>query len=143
MNMVSKIASNYRIAAQAVKAVTAKTGFEKKPTFCQRFARQVVQRVYGSKYDKYFKGTALETMEAFRDSPYAVDPKRGSVPGDLLYKGRAKSGPAGHVGIRVEGNRVAENSSFHITHEGDKEARGFRTLQQFGEPDLIVRLPID
>jgi hypothetical protein len=56
-----------------------------------------------------------------------------------LYKKGTKSNPAGHVGIRVAGNRVAENSTTRVGRV--QGAKGFRTLDQFGKVDLIVRLP--
>ncbi len=81
-------------------------------------------------------------MLAFKKSPYAVDVSHGSVPGDILYKGRKTSGRFGHVGIRIEGNKVAENSSSHVDPEhGDNDARGTRSLEAFGAYELIVRLP--
>lgn len=134
------------LATVANAAVTATSGFEKVSGYCQRFMRQCTQKVYGSKYDDYMKSSAAETMAAFKNSPYAVkvDPNilgGGSVPGDILYKGTKTSGKYGHVGIRVPGNKVAENSSSHINEAGDRDARGFRSLQAFGDFELIVRLP--
>jgi hypothetical protein len=130
---------NKKLGKQAEEALTAK-GFESRSGYCQRWVRQVVQKMYGSEFNEYFKASAYETMLAFKDSPYAVDPEKGSVIGDILYKGRKTSGKYGHVGIRVAGNKVAENSSAHVS-ETDREARGTRTLDAYGAYELIVRLP--
>lgn len=109
---------------------------------CQKFTRQCIQAVYGSRFDKYFEGSAYLTMLAFRRSPYAVSPESGSVVGDILYKGRKTSGKHGHVGIRIAGNCVAENSSSHVDPDsGDRDARGTRSINGFGAYELIVRLP--
>jgi hypothetical protein len=135
------VKGNLVLAEEAQRALTA-PGYETEPGYCQRFTRQVVQKVYGGKFDKYFKSSAYETMLAFKDSPYAVPVERGSLPGDLLYKGRKTSGTHGHVGIRILGNKVAENSSAHVREMGDRDARGTRSLEAFGEFELIVRLPI-
>jgi hypothetical protein len=77
-------AKNEGLAKQAEAALTAK-GFESKAGYCQRWTRQVVQAVYGNEFDEYFKASAYETMLAFQDSPYAVDPDQGSLIGDILY----------------------------------------------------------
>ena len=129
-----------KLAAVATDAVTADKGFERGSGYCQKWVRQCVQKLHGHRFDEYFKGSAVETMEAFRNSPYAVKVSDGSVPGDILYKGRKTSGTYGHTGIRVPGNRVAENSSSHINEAGDRDARGFRSLDAFGKYELIVRL---
>jgi hypothetical protein len=98
----------------------------------------VVQAVYGSKFDEFWSTSARLTGRRFKKSPYAVNLTNGSVVGDLLYKLNG-SGGAGHVGIRIAGNRVAENSSVHWD---GIDARGIRTLREFGHFDLIVRLPL-
>lgn len=135
---------NKKLAKQAVDALTD-PGFESEAGYCQRWVRQVVQAAHGNKYDKYFKASAVETMKAFAKSPYAVKVNPdvvggGTVVGDILYKGTKTSGRHGHVGIRVVGNKVAENSSAH-TSDTDREARGTRSLVAYGDFELIVRLP--
>ena len=133
---------NATLSEAAVRAVTAK-GFERRPHWCQKWVRQVVQRVYGDDFDPFMKPTALESARAFlQDGRYVVPLHRGSVPGDLLYKMHG-SGGDGHVAIRVIGNRVAENSSLHWNAEAARpDARGFRSLKEYGHYDLIVRLPV-
>lgn len=113
-------------------------GFPTAPRLCQRFVRMVIQAAYGRRYDRYHGATAEQSRHLWSASPYAVDPSRGSVIGDILYKRGTPSNPAGHVGIRIAGNRVAENST---VHGGDGDARGTRSLDEFGKVDLIVRLP--
>lgn len=114
--------------------------------YCQKWVRQQIMKTYGQKkyekyFEKYMKASAYETMLAFKNSPYAVPVKNGSTVGDILYKGRKTSGTHGHVGIRIAGNKVAENSSSHIDTQGDKDARGIRSLGAYGNYELIVRLP--
>lgn len=138
--------ANNKLAKTAVAGLTAESGFEKISGYCMRYVRQCIQKTHGHKYDKYFRPSAVESMEAFRNSPYAVkvDPNQpggGSVAGDILFKGTRTSGKYGHVGIRVPGNKVAENSSSHINEAGDRDARGTRSLEAYGKFELIVRLP--
>lgn len=131
---------NKLLAEAAKKALTAR-GSESEAGMCQKWVREVVESVYGKKFQKYMKGSAYLTMLAFKNSPYAVDPSSGSVPGDILYKGRKTSGKHGHVGIRILGNKVAENSSSHVDpSSGDHDARGTRSLDAYGSYELIVRL---
>jgi hypothetical protein len=134
---------NKPLADQAKKGLTDKS--VKTAGYCQRWVRQQIMATYGpTLYKKYFekfmKGSAYETMLAFQKSPYAVPVSNGSVIGDILYKGRKTSGKYGHVGIRIVGNRVAENSSSHIA-PGDNDARGIRSYEAYGPYELIVRLP--
>jgi hypothetical protein len=108
------------------------------PHCCQMWVREVLEHVYKLKYDDYMKPTAALSALAFKNSPFAVPLKNGSAVGDILYRIHG-SGGDGHVGIRIDGNRVAENSSVHWGD--DEDARGIRTLKEFGNFDLIVRLP--
>lgn len=98
-----------------------------------------MQAVYGDRFDEYWRDSALHTGLAFRSSPYNVPLTQGSTQGALLYKLHG-SGGDGHVGIRVMGNMVAENSSVHWD---GRDARGKRTLREFGNFDVIVILPGD
>ena len=135
---------NKKLAAKAAEALT-EPGFESRAGYCQRFVRQLVQAVYGAKYDKHFAASAAETMENFRKAGLAVKydaalPGGGSELGDLLYKGTRTSGKFGHVAVRVAGNKAAENSSSHVS-EKDREARGTRSLAAYGAWEYSVRLP--
>lgn len=134
----AKEASNPTFAAQAEKSIRD-SAFVRLRGRCQQFVRQNIQKKYGARFDSYHKASAHLSMKAWEGSPYAVEPVRGSVVGDILYKSGTKSNPAGHVGIRVPGNRVAENSSTSIGRVSG--AKGFRSLEEFGKVDLIVRLP--
>lgn len=125
------------LAAVAKAALTA-DGFETEAGMCQRWVRQVWQDVYGHQFDCHALGSADEAMDSWIGTGFAVSPRSGSVIGDILYKAGTARQPAGHVGIRIAGNKVAENSSAHVRN-GD--ARGTRTLERFGKYDLIVRLP--
>jgi hypothetical protein len=107
------------------------------PHRCQQWLRQVIQHVYGSEFDEFHKANAASSGRAWRLSTYAVPLSSGSQPGDILYKLKG-SGGDGHVGIRLPKNLVAENSSVHWD---GRDARGVRTLKEFGNFDLIVRLP--
>lgn len=133
---------NKKLSDAATRAVTVK-GYETQPHLCERFVRQVCQKVYGSEFDAQWKASAAATGQAFQeDGQFVVPLTAGSVPGDLLFKLQG-SGGDGHVGIRVLGNRVAENSSVHWNSQAPHpDARGFRSLKEFGHYDLIVRLPL-
>lgn len=132
------------LATAAIPALTDKN-FVKTAGYCQKWIRQLIMKTYGTaKYKKYFEkymgASAVETMNNFKNSPYAVPVKNGSMVGDILYKGNKTSGKYGHVGVRIPGNKVAENSSSHVG-PGDNDARGIRSLSAYGDFELIVRLP--
>lgn len=63
--------------------------------------------------------------------------RNGSVPGDVLFF-EIGHGEHGHVGQRVPGNRLAENSVAHAPL-GKKDGRGTRSLLKVGKPSLVVR----
>lgn len=135
----AKDESNTELATAAQKALFD-PAFVTGSGMCQKFVRQVIQKVYGSKYDKYHQATAELSRQKWHWSDFQVDPARGSVVGDILYKRGTDRQSAGHVGIRIAGNRVAENSSVH--RNGVNGSKGVRTLEAFGKVDLIVRLPM-
>lgn len=126
------------LAAIAVAAVTDRS-YPLEKLWCQRFVKLIVRKFAGGRYDAYHKASAELSRQAWAKSPYAVDPRRGSVIGDILYKAGDAKNPDGHVGVRVPGNRVAENSSTGLGRV--QGAKGYRSLEQFGKVDLIVRLP--
>lgn len=134
------------IAEQAHKALTA-PGYPTTNGLCQKFARLIVQATeVGHKYDDDFqKSSAKEAAEAmlaahpnfvFRFTPGMV-----IQPGDLLYK-TVGSGGFGHVGVYLGSNEVAENSTYQWNKSGGKDARGIRTLNEFGAFQVVVRFPI-
>jgi hypothetical protein len=130
--------ANMRLARRMDKVIKS-TGTDTRRGMCQKAIREAIQQEYGSDFDKYHKGNARDSMNAWRQSPYAVDPSRGSMPGDILYKAPTRAVPLGHVGIRVAGNKVGENSS--TTRGRVRGAYGYRSLEDFGTVALIVRLP--
>ena len=111
------------LAAVAKKAITS-ARFTSAPGMCQRFVRQVVQEAKGSRYDVFHGVSAEQSRRAWSKTIYAVDPERGSTIGDILYKRGTEKNPFGHVGIRIAGNRVAENST---VHDGANGAKGTRS----------------
>jgi hypothetical protein len=126
---------NKTLADAAKKAVTA-PGFEKGDGYCQKWVRQVIQKVYGSKFDAYHKASAKKSALAWLNSPYGFRYTGQQLEvGDILYK-TTGSGGFGHVGIDL-GGQIAENSSVH----GKKDARGFRWINDFGDFQVVVRLP--
>ncbi len=109
----------------------------KEPHQCEKWARQVKQLVYGGKFTALQCPNAMLTAIAFKEAGCSIPLSCGSTEGDLLYKIYG-SGGDGHVGIRLAGNVVAENSSVHWD---GTDARGLRTLAEFGNFDMIIRLP--
>lgn len=131
------------IAEQAIKALTA-PGYPTANNHCQQFARLVVQAVpeVAHKYDAWlWKDTAK--LAAFALETLDFGYKRSEMPvlqpGDLLYK---TNGTSGHVGIYIGDNKAAENSTVHWNATGGKDARGIRTLADFGHIDIVVRFPV-
>jgi cell wall-associated NlpC family hydrolase len=122
----------------AVDALTD-NDFERKPGMCQRFVRQVVQRVAGSRYDRFFLGTANLSARAFLGTSYVVPDAVFGVPGDLLYWYGSRGQTAGHAAIRITGDRIAQNS---ITDKWDLATghKGTRKISEMRTPDLVVRL---
>jgi cell wall-associated NlpC family hydrolase len=146
--------ANLPLAARALERCADGEGAQT-PGYCQRWARQCVQSLYGDTYDRFWRKSALLTAQAWLDAkekralPKGVQVFRAcdvsdTRLGDLLYCTSGHGG-FGHVGIRVLGNRVAENS---VVHHGEHGAIGFRPLFHYREDptpaftfDVIVRLP--
>jgi hypothetical protein len=129
---------NPELAAQANRTIKH-AGTDSTSGMCQKAVRETIQHEYGDIYDAYHKGRAEASRRAWIRGGFAVDPEHGSVVGDILYKAPTRNVPAGHVGIRVAGNKVAENSSTSVGRV--RGAYGFRTLEEFGAIKTIVRLP--
>jgi hypothetical protein len=125
----------------AVEALTTArlSGTDPRRGMCQKFIRETVQSLYGGKFNHFHRGTAELSRRAWLESGYALDPSRGSVIGDILYKAPTARVPAGHVGIRIKGNKVVENSSTRLGRF--RGAYGIRSLEEFGTVKTIVRLP--
>jgi hypothetical protein len=140
--------ANEPLAIAARKAVKD-PAFEGKPGYCQRFVRQVMQSIYGRRYNAYYQDSARETAEEFREHGIGFKPNGDTAyhQGDILYK-ETGSGGFGHVGIwvgRVNDSDVplvAENSSTRIGRVSG--AKGYRTMAQFnadGGVSWVVRIP--
>lgn len=122
---------NALVADTARRALTA-PGFETRPSWCQRWVRQVLQAAFGDRWDGIYQASARATAEAWRAAGYAAPLGQPQL-GDLLYRTYR---PSGHVGIYIGAYGVAENSTVH-----HPDARGTRSLAAWGRPDVIVRLP--
>lgn len=132
---------NTALADHAVFAL--KNGaFEKHRRYCLRWVRQVVENLQGKPWTVPRGDNAWEAAKALESQGFRVPNERGSKIGDLLFKAPTEKVPEGHVGIRIAGNRVAENSSAHAATD-DQDARGTRTLGEFGHVDMIIRLGSD
>jgi hypothetical protein len=123
------------LAKLAVNGLTQNWAAHKESR-CQEWARNVYEKLYGKQFSEIDLGTAKLSGLNFALHGYSIHLGRGSIPGDLLYKIHG-SGGAGHVGIRIATNMVAENS---IVHWNGIDGRGISTLAEFGNWDLIIRL---
>lgn len=108
------------------------------PGNCQAWVRECYEKKFGYKFEEQHKGSAELARQSWAKTQYAIDPEAGSVIGDLLYKRGTIFNRAGHVGIRIKGNRVAENSTRHAGRI--RRGIGIVSLADFGKVDLIVRL---
>lgn len=152
------------IANMAVIGLSAPWA-ESGPGYCQKFARQVAERVgsvVGAAMDAHRAESAYQTMLNFRNTRFNIWERLSGEPmpviqeGDFLYKDNILSGASGHVGIAINGRLfgesgglvcVAENSSYHISHANEPHhnhnvsgAKGWRSLTRFGDFSMIVRL---
>lgn len=148
-----------RLALKALEALSD-SRFEQGSGFCERYARQVFEACYPARQDasKHFLASARTSMDAFQGTGFVFLDNVGGMTyatdvelehGDFVYKGVRTSGVAGHVGIVftniVKGEPqlcVAENSSYHINNPGPQTiqgAKGWRTLEQFGAFEMVVR----
>jgi hypothetical protein len=106
----------------------------KAPGYCWRFQRLNIEEL-----GLPSPGPDLDAKEAgrwYKKRGFAIDPARGTVPGDLYFW---LDGEHGHVAMRFPRNRLAENSSVHSTNGSD--ARGLRRLQDVRPPDIVIRFP--
>jgi cell wall-associated NlpC family hydrolase len=120
----------------AVRALTA-TGYPTAARMCQMWARISYEHAIGREWEFAHLPSARQACLAFKNTIYVVKGRQKPEPGDVLYK-QGLPGSSGHVGIYVGSGMVAENSSIHDT-TGD--ARGLRTLSEFGGYTLSVRYP--
>ncbi len=138
-NEVKKTDPKNKGLADEAETVARFTGSDSRRGMCQKFVRETIQSLYGNKFDHHHRKTAELSRKSWLQSGYSLDPSHGSVIGDILYKGPTARVPAGHVGIRVAGNKVVENSSTRIGRF--RGAYGIRSLEEFGTVKTIVRLP--
>jgi hypothetical protein len=127
---------NPELAAAAQRAMHDPQ-IESAKGYCSRFVRQIAEQIYGKRFRSMFGATAIATCSAFKSAGYSVPANSHLENGDILFK--TSAGRYGHVGVFVSGEGVAENSSTRIGRiEG---AKGFRSLEEFGRFNVIVRLP--
>jgi hypothetical protein len=141
--------NNLTLRSAAIAGITDK-GYEAAPGYCERFFRQVSESVYGTTYADYYCASARETALAFLDggqqdySAFVATSSEHPQLGDVFFKTQG-SGNFGHVGIYVGdiagigADLVAENSSTSIGRING--AKGYRTLNQWGHIDVVVRFP--
>jgi len=140
--------ANDALAVAARKAIHD-PAFVSTPHCCQMFVREVIEAVYGDRYDDYRADTALHAAQKWQAAGLGKkveDISDYPQTGDILYK-MFNDGDAGHVGIYVGRigdpqpviGLVAENSSTSIGRV--QGAKGYRNLSEFGAVDLVVRLP--
>lgn len=130
---------NQALAETALRALTA-PGFATESGYCWRFVRQAIMKLYGLREPPSYhrgsaKAAAYAMLEEGKAHRYNGDPGSLEI-GDILLK---TTGEHGHVGILTH-RGIAENSSFHWRrHPGD--ARGLRSLEQFGTFQIVGRIP--
>lgn len=156
--------ANLQIATEARRAVTKKpVGYPSKKGKCQMLARLVAKNVFLS--NRFFEEAdgsnvpdavqaAKHLLELKLAHHYNGDP-HSLEEGYYLYKTEG-SGGFGHVGILYDKSDpdwrewlVAENSTYHARRDAKKrgvplekgDARGTRTLVQFGAFQVVGRLP--
>lgn len=98
--------------------------------------RKVVERKYGEKFSRYFRGSAFLTAQAFSRSQYQLRANEPDLPGDIWFWLNGH-GTFGHVAIRVGHEQLAQNTE--RAYDG-KDARILLTKAEMDPPDLRVRL---
>jgi len=138
---------NLGIAANAILGLYD-SHYDSRVNDCQIFVREVYESIYGPLFESVRARTASEVASNWK-SQTPTDVKIIShasqlEPGDLLYKNHHTDPPSGHAAVYIgsvgsTGYDVTENSAFanHRVHG----AKGYRTLSEFGDIDVIVRLP--
>ena len=102
-------------------------GYPTEPGQCAHWARVVLDTVPGVAH--WAPGPdAREVYENLIALGYEDVTEVGPLPGDLYFHVPADPAAYGHVGIRVYGNMIAENSSAHVN---DGDARGYRSVLTF------------
>lgn len=135
---MNKLPRQADIVAVAKMALVARKGFEKKAGQCKRWVRQVQIALKVPERVQLPVGIdAKQSAQWVRDNCPGCIMHNGSVPGDVLIWENGH-GPHGHMGIRIPGNKLAENSVAHAPVDTE-DGRGTRDLSQLGEPDMVFR----
>jgi len=134
----STLNGTHRLAIIAASRANAGRGILQRG-MCQAWTRECYEQLYGLMFEDHHKASAHLAMRSWQNTPYAVDASEGSLPGDILYIAASWRNRHGHVGIRVLGNRIAENSTRRSGRV--RGGVGFVSLAEFGRVSLIVRLP--
>lgn len=147
--------------ARAAERGVHKGRFELTKGYCLRFCREADETIDGNKYDLLFRGTGRTQNERERNATATRAGHRfvaaglGFLRKDLAKHGGLQAGDmlvktdvapnrwgdfSGHIGTLCEDlKRLAENSSTRIGRV--RGALGFRTLEQFGDYDIVIRIP--
>jgi hypothetical protein len=127
-----------KIVATA-KAALINDAVEREAGFCQRAARQVIQKALGAQFDGYWRPSAELTRRAFHGTRYYLVDEGFGQAGDLLYFAGTANQTAGHVVINIGGGLCFQNS---VTDAWDAATghKGTRALKRFRQPTAVVRL---
>jgi hypothetical protein len=126
-----------KVAQMAIDCLTLRGIENTQAGHCAGWVREVVERVHPAIFHHPRGLDARAAFEWYVAKGLLIPRRRGSVPGDLLFKVGGGHGLHGHVGVRIAGNVVAENSSVHGI--GDDDARGVRSLKAYGASYMIIR----
>ncbi len=128
-----------RIAESMRLGLSAEWG-EKRVGQCWRQMRLSLRHAGIEKEDLPPQGSdAAQAFEWFKTHGRVRPTLTNSLPGDLIFWVGSGHGKHGHVGGRIAGNRLAENSSYH-SGPNDDDARGTRDLRQLFGISGVVRL---
>lgn len=133
--------TNAELAAHAKLALKGRD-FVTRRGNCLRFVREIVTDLKLGAWPLYIGPDAWQAFKLLAGKGYSVPLERGSKVGDIIFKAPTPSNPHGHVGVRIGGNLVVENSTRHARTDFE-DARGICTLKQFGPIAGIVRLGND
>ncbi len=129
------------IAASMLAGITAEWG-ERQVGYCWRQIRRSLVKAGVPREKLPPQGyDAAEAFEFFQKKGWVRPTLMNSIPGDIVFWVGKGHGKHGHVGGRVQGNRLAENSSYHW-NGGDGDARGFRDIRQLIAVSGVVRIDL-
>lgn len=108
--------------------------------FCWRYVRQILARAGVKAEDYPPQGVdAAGAFAWFKERGMVRKSLTNSLPGDIIFWVGPGHGRHGHVGFRIYGNMLAENSSYHVSGDDD-DARGTRALSQLSGISGVVRI---